>query len=111
MTDESPTLTHVPERHRFEIAVGAVRAGLTRYTQDAERRMFVHTEVDDAYAGQGLAGILVRQALDATRAEGLRIVAVCPYVAGFVAKNHDWDDLLDPVTPYVREVVREATLG
>lgn len=111
MTDQSPTVTHVPGRHQFEIAVGAERAGLTQYAEDAQLRIFVHTEVDDAYAGQDLAGILVRQSLEETRAAGLRIVAVCSYVAGFLAKNHGWDDLLDPVTPYVREVVREATLG
>lgn len=111
MTDQSPTVTHVPEQHQFEIAVGAERAGLTQYAEDAERRIFVHTEVDDAFAGQGLGGVLVRQALDETRAAGLRIVAVCPYVARFLEKNHDWDDVLDQVTPYVRELVREATRG
>jgi predicted GNAT family acetyltransferase len=110
-SEQRPTVTHVPERHQFEIEVDGKRAGLTQYAQDAQRRVFVHTEIDDAYAGHGLAGTLVRHALDATRAEGLRIVAVCPYVAGFVEKNSDWNDLLEPVTPYVRELVREATPG
>lgn len=100
MSDDSaaPTVRHDPERHRFEIHVGAERAGLTAYTDYDGRRIFFHTEVSAEFEGQGLAGVLVRQALDETRAAGLRIVAVCPYVARYVRSHHDWDDVLDHVT-------------
>lgn len=88
-----------PARNQFEIHVDGKRAGLARYVDSGAQRIFVHTEVDDEFAGRGLAGQLVREALDATRVNGLRIVPVCPYVKKFVTEHHDWDDLLDPVTP------------
>lgn len=95
MSEDVVTVTKHADRGQFEIAVDGQHAGLTQYTEDAKHRTFVHTEIDDAFAGQGLAGILVRQALDATRADGLRIAATCPYVVKFLTKNHDWDDIVD----------------
>ena len=49
-----------------------------------------------------------RQALDATREEGLRIVAVCPYVSAYVKRHHDWDDVLDRVDREALDAVRQA---
>lgn len=63
------------------------------------QRVLFHTKVDEAYGGRGLAGKLVGEALDATRAEGLHVVAVCPYVEKFVSKHPEYDDLVVPVTP------------
>ena len=103
------TVTKVPEKSRFEIAVGGKHAGLVQYVEDGNQRIFIHTETDEAYAGQGLAGTLVREALDATRAEGMRIAATCPYVVKFLGKNHDWDDILDKVNEHTWDVIEAAT--
>lgn len=91
------TVTKQADRSRFEIAVGGARAGFAQYVDDNGRRIFFHTVIDDAHSGQGLAGVLVREALDATQEEGLRIIAVCPYVAKYVGRHHDWDDSVDRV--------------
>ncbi|MGW7310812.1 GNAT family N-acetyltransferase [Streptomyces sp. NPDC054835] len=77
------------------------RAGLTAYRDRDDRRVFFHTEIDDAYAGQGLASVLVENALNDVRAAGLRIVPVCPYVAKFLKKHEEFADITDPVTPEV----------
>ena len=50
----------------------------------------------------GLATILVGEALQATRDAGLRIVAVCPMVAGYVKKHQELDDVVDPVDSDVK---------
>jgi predicted GNAT family acetyltransferase len=89
------TVSNVATEGRFEIAVDGKLAGLAEYVEETGHRTFVHTEIDDAFAGQGLAGTLVRQALDATRADGLRIRATCPYVRKFLSKNPDWNDIVD----------------
>jgi predicted GNAT family acetyltransferase len=108
-TDE-PVVSHNRDRGRFEIAVDGQRAGVAMYAEVGGRRTFFHTEVDDAYSGRGLAAVLVRQALDATRADGLEVVAVCPYVAAFVKRHHDWDDIIEPASRTDLEAVRAATL-
>lgn len=96
---EQPVVTHAPERHRFEIALGGQRVGVAAYVEDGDRRIFHHTQIDDAHGGRGLAGTLVREALTATRDDGLRIVPVCPYVRRWVGSHDGFADVLDPVTP------------
>ena len=94
---------------RFEIVVDGAVAGLTQFVDDDGRRIFFHTEVGDEYGGRGLAKTLVARALDATRAEGLRVVPVCPYVKRFVEKHPEHQDNVDPVTPDAVAVVRRAS--
>ncbi|CAM5450982.1 hypothetical protein SALBM135S_01894 [Streptomyces alboniger] len=95
----TPTVRLVDARHRYEILVDGERAGFTAFRDRDDRRVFFHTEIDDAYAGQGLASVLVREALDDVRGTGKRIVPVCPYVAKFLKKHEEYADLVDPVTP------------
>ncbi|MFD5323380.1 GNAT family N-acetyltransferase [Streptomyces sp. NPDC127092] len=97
----APVVRRVDARHRYEILVAEERAGLTAYRDRGDRRVFFHTEIDDAYAGQGLASILVEQALNDVRATGMRIVPVCPYVAKFLKKHEEFADITDAVTPEV----------
>ena len=100
-----PSTTTVVERtdggSRYEILVDGRRAGLTAYRDLGVRRVFFHTEIDDAFAGQGLAPQLVQQALVDVRASGMRIVPVCPYVAKFLKRHDEFADITDPVTPDV----------
>ncbi|MEU7699600.1 GNAT family N-acetyltransferase [Streptomyces sp. NPDC039028] len=102
-TATTPVVRRVDPRHRYEILVDEQRAGLTAYRDREDRRVFFHTEIDEAYAGRGLASILVEQALTDVRASGMRIVPVCPYVAKFLKKHEEFADLTDPVTPEVLE--------
>lgn len=61
--------------------------------------------VDEEFSGRGLATILVREALESTRDAGLRIVPVCSMVAGFVEKNPEFNDIVDPITTDVKRVL------
>ncbi|MFD3656746.1 GNAT family N-acetyltransferase [Streptomyces sp. NPDC058620] len=95
----APTVQRVDAKHHYEILVEGETAGLTAYRDHDNQRVFYHTEVDDAFAGQGLAAVLVQEALTDVRASGKRIVPVCPYVAKFLKKHEEFADLTDPVTP------------
>ncbi|MFK8906587.1 GNAT family N-acetyltransferase [Streptomyces sp. YS-3] len=106
----TPVVRRVDARHRYEILVDDNRAGLTAYRDRDNQRVFFHTEIDDAYAGQGLASLLVEQALSDVRAAGMRIVPVCPYVAKFLTKHDEFADIADPVTPEVTAWL-DAQLG
>ena len=89
------------EADKFTVAVEGKTVGLTAFGERDGQRVFRHTEVDDAFGGRGLATALIAEALAATRADGLRIVAVCPMVAAYVKKHHDFDDIVDRPTPEI----------
>lgn len=93
------------EADRFSISVDGQRAGFTKFIDHDGRRIFPHTEIDKEFGGRGLATILVREALDTTRSAGLRIVPVCPMVAGFVGKHPEYADVVDPVTTDVKRLL------
>ncbi|MFB7571270.1 GNAT family N-acetyltransferase [Streptomyces sp. NPDC056165] len=95
------TVQRADAKHRYEILVDGKRAGLTAYRDRGEQRVFYHTEIDDAFAGQGLASRLVQEALTDVRESGKRIVPVCPYVAKFLKRHEEFADITDPVTPDV----------
>ncbi|WP_460357924.1 GNAT family N-acetyltransferase [Mycobacterium sp. ZZG] len=105
-TDKNGAPTEVTDdSDRFTISVDGTKAGLTEYIDHDGQRIFPHTEIDDAFSGRGLATILVQQALEATRAAGLRIVPVCSMVAGFIDKHPEFNDLVDPVTADVKRIL------
>jgi uncharacterized protein len=85
---------HVPEKRRFEVHVGGRRAGFTEYFESEGRRVFVHTEIGQAFSGRGLASAVVRHALEQTRAEGRRAAAICPFVSRWVAAHPEFDDVV-----------------
>jgi uncharacterized protein len=96
-TDNTGAATTVDrEPHRFTITVDKRQVGLAEFTDRDGRRSFFHTEVDDAFQGRGLATILVSRALEATRADGLRILAPCSMVAAHLEKSCAYADLYDP---------------
>jgi predicted GNAT family acetyltransferase len=98
---DNSTITYVPVPHLrlYEIRDVDVLAGFTQYRLPDDVHVdFVHTEVDDAYGGRGLAGGLVEFALADVRAQGKRIIAHCPYVARWLTKHPEYDDITDPVT-------------
>jgi uncharacterized protein len=82
------------EEGRYEIWVGDVRGGFTEFAPDShDRLVFPHTEVDPAFAGQGLGGILVGRALADVAIRGERIVPRCPFVVRYLGR-HDIEGLL-----------------
>jgi uncharacterized protein len=96
-TDKTGASTSVTqESDRFSISVDGQKVGFTEYADRDGQRVFPHTEVANEFEGRGLATILVKAALQATRDAGLRIVAICPLVAAFVKKHHEFDDVVDP---------------
>lgn len=74
---------------RFEISVDDEVAGFAQFVDRDGRRIFVHTEIGEAYGSQGLGGTLVGEALERTIADGRTVVPVCPFVAKYVQKHPD----------------------
>ena len=91
---EEPRVVHEPERSRFVIYLADILAGLAAYRDEPGRRVFTHTEVDQAFSGRGLAGRLAAYALDATRSEGLAVVPVCSFIAAYIDRHAEYRDLV-----------------
>jgi hypothetical protein len=92
------SVVHNPDQSRYEIHVDGAVAGFTQYRERDGVIDFIHTEIDDAYEGQGLGSQLARGALDMVRAEGRRVIATCPFIRGWIQKHEDYQDLLTPPT-------------
>ncbi|KAA1395338.1 GNAT family N-acetyltransferase [Aeromicrobium ginsengisoli] len=90
----SNLVTHNADKDRYEIHVDNILAGFTQAFEDGDVVTFPHTVVFDQFEGQGLASQLVTGALDDIRVRGKKIIATCPYVARFVEKHPDYQDLL-----------------
>ena len=80
-------------RHRYDLAVDGHIAA-TYYAIADGVITFIHTEVPPELGGQGIASKLIRGALDQVRAEGLKVIAQCPFVKAFIDKHADYQDLL-----------------
>jgi uncharacterized protein len=87
---------------RYTIAVDGQTVGLADFADRGEQRVFYHTEIDPSYGGRGLATILVEEALNAARADGMRVVPVCSMVVTVLKKHPEFDDITDPVTSDVQ---------
>lgn len=90
------TVTHNAAASRFEVHLGAERVGLIDYRTQGNTVDLVHTEVDPKQQGNGVASDLVRGALDTIRLEKMSIVPTCPYVARWLERHEDYQDLLAP---------------
>ncbi|UYO96706.1 N-acetyltransferase [Microbacterium sp. M28] len=85
---EDATVTRNDDGSRYEIRIGDTLAGFADYERRPGEILFTHTEVDPAFQGRGLAGILAADALADAAASGDRIVPYCPYIAAYL-KKHD----------------------
>jgi predicted GNAT family acetyltransferase len=96
MPDAAAITVHdAPELHRYEVIVDGDLAGFAVYEDRADGvRVFTHTEVSDAYEGRGVGSALARGALDDVRASGRQLVARCPFIAAFVRRHAEYQDLV-----------------
>ncbi len=94
-TDSSPTVTDVPDQHRFEVRLDGALAGFAVYHRRGGRIYLVHTEVDPAFEGKGIGSALAKGVLDAERAAGEPVVPLCPFMRGYIDRHPDYTDLVD----------------
>jgi uncharacterized protein len=83
-----------PEGSRFELLVDDKPAGLVTYLRRGTSIELLHTEVDPAYEGHGYGSELARGVLDAVRAEGLRVIPLCPFIRGYLQRHPEYEDLV-----------------
>ena len=87
-------VTDNPGKMRYEIREGGEVAGFVSYAREGKVIIFLHTETDSRFRGQGLAGVLVRASLDDARRRGLQVLPYCPFMRSWMAEHPEYTDLV-----------------
>lgn len=94
MTDETQVhVSDAPERNRYEATIDGELAGWAEYTATPQMLVFTHTEVLPRFEGRGVGSALARYGLDDVRCRGLRALAVCPFILGWIQRHPKYADL------------------
>jgi hypothetical protein len=96
MTEFGPVVDNAAEG-RFELTVEGHTA-FAEYRENGHRIVFTHTEVPPELEGRGVGSALARGALDAARSRGAAVVPLCPFIAAFIRRHHDYLDLVSEGT-------------
>ena len=89
-----PTVRHNAEAARFETVIDGLLARCEYRLRDGVM-MLTHTEVPPALEGRGIGAALVRAALEHAEAEGLRVRPRCSFAAAYLARNPQYQGLID----------------
>lgn len=81
-----------PGSGRFELDAGAGVAFAEYVLQDGVLEIR-HTEVPQELEGQGIGSRLARGVLEIARARGLKVVPRCPFVAAYMRRHPEYEDL------------------
>ena len=87
-------VTHHPQASRFEAATPAGLA-VCSYRRQGNVLVLHHTEVPPVLQGQGVAAELVAATLAWAREQGLRVRPRCSYVASYMRRHPQTQDLLE----------------
>ncbi|MEM1105104.1 MAG: GNAT family N-acetyltransferase [Pseudomonadota bacterium] len=69
-------------------------AEMTYSKAGAHRIIIDHTGVPDALRGKSVGKALVEAAVEAARAEGFKIIPLCPFAKATLAKHPEWQDVV-----------------
>jgi len=78
---------------RYELAVNGDLA-IAVYQQRGDLIAFTHTEVPPELEGHGVGSTLIKGALADVRARGLAVIPACEFVAAYLERHPEEQDLL-----------------
>ena len=84
---------HDPTSREFRVDVNGM-VGRLVYRRDGDTISFLHTEVPEEFEGQGIAGRLAHAGLEFARAEHLKVVPICPFVAAYIRRHPEYQSLV-----------------
>lgn len=79
---------------RYVLRLDGHEAVMTYSRLGAASIIIDHTEVPEALKGRGAGRALVQRGVEDARAEGRKIVPLCPFAKAQIARHPDWQDVL-----------------
>ncbi|TMM55225.1 GNAT family N-acetyltransferase [Sulfitobacter sabulilitoris] len=92
MSDDAITRDVEGSRGRYVLDRGGHLASLTYSILSSQTVIADHTDVPEALRGSGAGLALVERLVSDARAEGFRIVPLCPFVNAERRKHPEWAD-------------------
>ena len=86
-------VVHNEQERRFEISIDGHTAVAEYALEDPNRIVFTHTEVPDELSGRGIGGELAQRALDYAREKKLQVVPQCAFIASYIKRHPEYEDL------------------
>lgn len=78
------------DENQYEFHVGKYIPKIEYIKTNNGEIYLTHTEVPVALEGQGIGSQLAEKVLADIEKQGLRLVPLCPFIAGYIKKHQDW---------------------
>jgi predicted GNAT family acetyltransferase len=79
--------------NRYELIVDGHMA-FVAYSRAPGTITFIHTVVPETLAGRGIGTKLAKHVLDKARADGEKVIPRCPFIAAYIKKHQEYQDLV-----------------
>jgi predicted GNAT family acetyltransferase len=80
--------------HRFELPIEGGPPAVAYYRIEDGTVVLTHTEVPQEFSGQGIGSRLAKAVFDLLQVSGARVIAKCPFMAGYAARHNEYAALL-----------------
>lgn len=95
--DKQPyTVTNNQKQQQYEVHEGDEIA-ILQYRLLQNKIALMHTEVPESLNGRGIAAALAHHALETARSSDQRVMVYCPYVAAYLKRHPEYNDLVVPL--------------
>lgn len=91
---EDYTLVDNKEKKQYEFHIGEYMPKIEYIKSETGEIYLTHTEVPVALEGQGIGSQLIKKALEDIKSQGLLLVPLCPFVAGYIQKHPEWRSIV-----------------
>jgi hypothetical protein len=86
---------NTPTKGKFYIEADGKEAAMMHYVWAGDDKFIIdHTEVNEQFEGRGLGKQLVKAAVLYARANGIKIVPLCPFAKGIFDRVEEFRDVL-----------------
>lgn len=91
--NQALNISHNEQSKRFETTIDG-HTGYISYQERGDKLVYDHTIVPQELGGRGVGSALVKEALNYARENNKKVVPQCSFVASYIDKHPDYQDLL-----------------